>query len=103
MRRTLRFLRSVRPDSVQVCVITPYPGTALFEEAEQGGLLLTRDWSRYTGNDAVMRTEQMAGDDLARAARYLASNWWKPNPARRVLRRARRLLGGRSRAGAPPT
>jgi anaerobic magnesium-protoporphyrin IX monomethyl ester cyclase len=100
VRRTLRFLRGVRPDSVQVCLITPYLGTALFEEAGRRGLLLTRDWSRYTGNDVVMRTEQMSGDDLARAARYLAANLWKADPARRVLRRAGRLLGRRSRAGA---
>ncbi|UCH34985.1 MAG: radical SAM protein [Armatimonadota bacterium] len=92
VRKTLHFVRDVRPDSVQVCLATPYPGTRMYADADERGLLLTRDWTRYTANDPVMRTEHMSGEDLARAAHYLRDNWWKQNLARRGLRRVARIV-----------
>lgn len=40
--------------TVQASIVTPYPGTPLFEECDRLGLLLTRDWDRYDMTELVV-------------------------------------------------
>jgi radical SAM superfamily enzyme YgiQ (UPF0313 family) len=91
VRNTLRTLRRWRPSTVQVAVLTPYPGTPLFEEAAANGLILTRDWSRYDGFQVVMRTPGMSARDLARAKRYLLVNYHEGGPLLRGAAQLRKL------------
>jgi radical SAM superfamily enzyme YgiQ (UPF0313 family) len=67
IRHTSQLISEVKPTTLQVAIITPYPGTDMFIRAEERGLLLTRDWSQYTGFDPVMRTEYMSAEDLVAA------------------------------------
>jgi radical SAM superfamily enzyme YgiQ (UPF0313 family) len=64
--RTIKFARRVRPDYVQFTVCTPYPGTPLYDMAEEKGLIEVRDWSKYTTLDPVMRTEHLSREELGR-------------------------------------
>ena len=41
-------------NSMQATLLMPYPGTALFRQAEENGWLLTRDWDRYTMNECIL-------------------------------------------------
>lgn len=73
--RTLEAIRRIRPLTLQVAIVTPYPGTPLFAEAKEKGLLLTEDWSQYTGFKPVARTEALTADDLLAArAQILAAH-----------------------------
>ena len=62
--RTVEVIRRIKPLTLQVAIVTPYPGTPLFEEARKKGLLSTEDWSRYTGFNAVSRTEDLTTEQL---------------------------------------
>src|SRR3990167_9392613 len=42
-------------NSMQATPLMPYPGTALFRQAEEGGWLLTKDWNRYTMNECILK------------------------------------------------
>lgn len=42
--------------TVQATVVIPYPGTPLFEECQEKGLLKTTDWERYDMREPAMRT-----------------------------------------------
>ena len=42
-------------NSMQATLLMPYPGTALFRQAEQEGWLLTKDWGRYTMNECILK------------------------------------------------
>jgi radical SAM superfamily enzyme YgiQ (UPF0313 family) len=89
IRATIATIRRIQPLTLQVAIVTPYPGTGLYEEARQKGLVATDDWSRYTGFQAIMRTEALATEDLV-AARTLILR----AHARAVRwKRGRRLLG----------
>jgi len=57
----------LNPDVVSVAAITPYPGTELFNMAVKEGWILTRDWSKYTGFDVVMRTDDLSAEDIRKA------------------------------------
>lgn len=43
--------------TVQATVVIPYPGTPLFEECREKGLLRTLDWERYDMKEPVMKTQ----------------------------------------------
>jgi len=93
IERTIEVIRKIRPLTLQVAIVTPYPGTPLYEEAKRKGLLTTQDWSQYTGFNAVLRTEELTTDELLAArARILREHRravvWK-------LRRHRLILAGR--------
>ena len=55
MDRTIKFARRLPLDFAQFTIATPYPGTKLFEIASRLGLLLTKDWRRYTTLEPVMK------------------------------------------------
>ena len=41
-------------DTPEFTILTPYPGTPLFERLEREGRILTRDWSKYTEKGNVV-------------------------------------------------
>ncbi|MFH2202706.1 MAG: radical SAM protein [Elusimicrobiota bacterium] len=47
IRETEALLREIKPFSSNVSVTTPYPGTYLFDQAAERGLLKHRDWEKF--------------------------------------------------------
>ncbi len=95
---TRKLIDRVKPTTLQVAIITPYPGTDMFTRAEERGLLLTKDWSQYTGFDPVMRTEHLSAEDLIEAQAILirhhgqAVRWQRAKAL--TIRAARYLADG---------
>ncbi|MEA2020127.1 MAG: radical SAM protein [Patescibacteria group bacterium] len=60
-KRTLNFAREMfkkgYSDTLQATIVTPYPGTPLFREAEEKGWLKTKDWDRYDMREPILKTE----------------------------------------------
>jgi radical SAM superfamily enzyme YgiQ (UPF0313 family) len=52
-RRTVRFARENRIDSVQFLILTPFPGTRQYTQLAEEGRLLPSRWSRFDGFNAV--------------------------------------------------
>ncbi|MDZ7262123.1 MAG: B12-binding domain-containing radical SAM protein, partial [candidate division KSB1 bacterium] len=59
IQRTIRWAKQLRPEAVQFSILTPYPGTALFHQAEREHRLLHRLWQFYDGAHAVMKTDRL--------------------------------------------
>jgi len=74
---TARFVTEIDPDYVNWNVLTPYPGTKLYEIAEENNLILTHDWSRYTSHTVVMRTKWLNADQLRMAANRIIREYSK--------------------------
>ncbi|HNX35181.1 MAG TPA: radical SAM protein [Kiritimatiellia bacterium] len=51
-----KLLRKGYAYTLQVTMVVPYPGTPLFRELDQAGLLLTRDWDDYDMRRQVMKS-----------------------------------------------
>ncbi|MEM3956366.1 MAG: radical SAM protein [Candidatus Bathyarchaeia archaeon] len=64
IKNTLAFPKKLKVDYVQFTIATPYPGTELYEMAEKDGLLLTKDWSKYTTLKPVMVLKNISTKDL---------------------------------------
>jgi anaerobic magnesium-protoporphyrin IX monomethyl ester cyclase len=54
------FANKLDPDLVIFGILTPFPGTELFEEAEQNGWIEDQNWSNYDMIHAVMPTETLS-------------------------------------------
>lgn len=88
MWQTIKFSIKLDPDFAQFCVLTPFPGTPVYDELKQRGLILTEDWDRYSTLEPVIRYEAFGytAQDVAKMLRnayfffylrpkFLIKNW----------------------------
>ena len=55
-----RLFKKGYADTLQATIVTPYPGTPLFREAEGKGWLKTKDWDRYDMRQPILKTAMSA-------------------------------------------
>ena len=51
-------------DAVNFAILTPYPGTPLFQRFEREGRILTHDWSKYNRETVVFAPKNMQKEEL---------------------------------------
>ena len=99
LRNTARWLRDVRPDSVQLAYFVPYPGTPLFEELRASGELgdIDRiDWESFGSfTNPVIPTRHLTIEQVRRGRERLAVDW-QFSLADRIVNKVRRLAGLRA-------
>ncbi|MBO5384425.1 MAG: B12-binding domain-containing radical SAM protein [Ruminococcus sp.] len=71
-------------DLCRFAILTPYPGTKLYEEYEKSGRIITKEWSRYNQHNTVFRPINMTPERLNEIFRKVSKEAysWK-----RVLKR----------------
>jgi len=85
--RTVAFVEDNRLECATFHILTPYPGTPLFDDLDRAGRLLHRDWSLYDTAHAVFRPRHMGPEELeegyARVYERLFSHAsiWRRRPA----------------------
>ncbi len=62
--RTLKFCERNRIELPSFFLLTPLPGTPLFQRIESEGRLLHKDWSKYNGATVVFRPKLMTEETL---------------------------------------
>ncbi len=62
--RTLRFCERNRIELPSFFLLTPLPGTPLFQRIESEGRLLHKDWSKYNGATVVFKPKLMTEETL---------------------------------------
>lgn len=60
IRGTVKFAKKNQLASVQFMILTPLPGTPVFEQMEKEGRLLSRDWSYYDAHHVVFMPKNMS-------------------------------------------
>lgn len=67
----------------QSCIVTPYPGTPVFERLKSEGRILTDDWSKYDATKVVIKPTNFTPEFLLESANklqeeiYSTSSIWK--------------------------
>jgi hypothetical protein len=64
--RTLRFCERNRIELPSFFILTPLPGTTLFQRMESEGRLLHKDWGQYNGATVVFKPRLMKEETLQR-------------------------------------
>lgn len=82
IKETVDFALKSQIDTVQFSTLTPMPGTALFDQLEAEGRLLTRNWELYDGHHVVFQPSKISPEQLQEEAIkahkkfYSFRNWW---------------------------
>lgn len=64
------FCKEIGLDEVEPVIQIPFPGTPLFKRLEAEGRILTTDWSKYDGANAVYQPKQMTPEQLEEGAAW---------------------------------
>ncbi len=64
IRNTEKFARKLDIDSIQFMMLTPLPGTPVFEELKSRDRLIHTDWSKYDAHHAVFEPKLMTAFEL---------------------------------------
>ncbi len=76
IQKTIEYAIAMDPDSVQFSILTPFPGTALFDELDREGRILTKEWDRYDGHQrCVFKPDLLTPEELVRAKNRAYALW----------------------------
>ncbi len=62
--QTARWVQKVNPRIAQFSILTPYPGTALYQDVEREGRFLHKNWALYDALHATVKTDGMTPDEV---------------------------------------
>ena len=88
--RTLHFLQAVHASALQVNILTPLPGTPLFQDFQRQGRITDHDWSHYDFRHVVIRPTRMTAAQLQDGTDWLYRQFYRLD--RILLRTLRSLL-----------
>ncbi|MBI5599644.1 MAG: radical SAM protein [Deltaproteobacteria bacterium] len=88
IHETLRFAKKMDLESIQFLILTPLPGTKLYNDFEKNSRIVSRDWSLYDAHHVVFEPKKMSYYELQsetmKATKKFYSIW-------QIAKRAARL------------
>jgi radical SAM superfamily enzyme YgiQ (UPF0313 family) len=76
IEETMELAKEIDADTILWALLTPFPGTALFDEAEKKGHIEEKNWEKYDGdNYVIMRTDSMSREEIKNAWIYVKNKW----------------------------
>ncbi len=102
--RLVEFLLDIDLDIAEFTVLTPFPGSPLFDQMEAQGRILSRDWSRYDAQDVVFQPAQMTPEQLQQGF-HDSWDWFYRDTSQsvRMARLIRRIMPARRRGSLQPS
>lgn len=87
---TVRFAQRHRLEMAQFGILTPYPGTRLYDQMVAQGRLLTRDWAQYHLGNVVFRPAKMTPERLLEGHDWAYREFYRLSS---VVRRTTQMVG----------
>jgi radical SAM superfamily enzyme YgiQ (UPF0313 family) len=82
---TLDAIKKMKIDICDFCVLTPFPGTPIFNRLEKEKRILTKDWKSYNLKTVVFQPKKMTPDEIHRGMRKMYSEFYSiPYTIRRI-------------------
>ncbi|UCD14706.1 MAG: B12-binding domain-containing radical SAM protein [Thermoplasmatales archaeon] len=83
-KTTLKAINKMKLNRVTCTIVTPYPGTTLFNELEKEGRILTKDWSKYNLTNVVFLPKNISEEQLIKGRISLVKEFYSlPNCLKR--------------------
>ncbi len=87
---TLEFLARNKLPTMALHVLTPYPGTKIYQRFKEQGRILSFDWDHYDHHTVVFQPKNMTPQELAEGHQYVQSQFYSFSS---ILRHIPSLLG----------
>jgi radical SAM superfamily enzyme YgiQ (UPF0313 family) len=94
---TLEKIFEFEIDVLEINILTPYPGTPLYERLDKEGRILTKDWSRYNQVDIVFEPKNMTVNELYKGTRKIAREFYSWS---NIIKRNIKILSTVKKIGA---
>jgi len=91
VEKTINFAKELSPDAAQFSILTPYPGTALYNSVKDR--IFTKEWQLFDGAHSVFKTDFLTPKELqyllfkSYATFYLRPKWLWKETAKAIKRR----------------
>ena len=63
-KRTYDFIMENKIDAAQLNILTPFPGTRLYETMKKDGRITDSDWAKYHTSEVIFSPKNMTADEL---------------------------------------
>jgi radical SAM superfamily enzyme YgiQ (UPF0313 family) len=91
--RAVEFLTKNQVELAYFNVLTPLPGTALFDRFEKAGQIFDHDWAKYDGKHVVFQPSRMTPEQLQEGFHWANHQFYSlPNIWRRLSGTQQRLI-----------
>ncbi len=86
--RAAQFVDDTQIDVPQFSILTPLPGTRFYEQVEQEGRIIERDWRKYNGNHVCFRPRKLSIEKLEAGLEWIYKHCysWRSIIKRTALR-----------------
>lgn len=88
-KNNIKELKRLKPDILVSSIYTPIPGSKLYTWAKENNRLLTNDWSKFAGNNSVMKLDYLSQKDVVKQYRKIYSDYYYNIPY--FFRRIKRI------------
>jgi len=87
IKQTISFVKELDPETIQVSIASPYPGTELYEQALESGWFVESDLVSCSGVQQVsLEYEDLKGQEIYDAVETLYNKFYfRPKPIIRIL------------------
>jgi radical SAM superfamily enzyme YgiQ (UPF0313 family) len=84
---TLQMIKDLKIDLADFCILTPFPGTPLYEKLEKEDRLIEKDWSKYTMRNVVFKPKNLTSEELLEGVKRMYIEFYSTqNTVKRVFR-----------------
>ena len=84
---TLKQINKLGIDAADFCILTPFPGTPVYDKLEKEKRILTKDWSQYNLKNPVFKPKNMTPEELLAGVRKMYYEYYsRSNNIRRIFR-----------------
>jgi radical SAM superfamily enzyme YgiQ (UPF0313 family) len=88
--KTLQVIKDLEIDIADFSILTPFPGTPLYNKLEAEGRILTKNWKYYNMGNVVFKPKQMNPEQLRNGVRLMYDRFYAPPYAlKRIVRSLR--------------
>ncbi|MBT3185871.1 MAG: B12-binding domain-containing radical SAM protein [Nitrospina sp.] len=86
-KRTVDFVNAAKIDIPLYNILTPFPGTQLYQRMEDEGRIIDRDWANYDVCHAVIQPKNMTPEELLNGYFWAVRETYRlPNILHRIVR-----------------
>jgi len=93
IRKEMKIMHKIDIEFVPFSILTPFPGSITLKELDEKGLIITKDWSKYTILYPVIKTYKLSQKKLRELLNYSYKELKILNQPRRMLFRVIKSRG----------
>lgn len=83
---TCEVINEYNIDAADFNILVPFPGTPLYDKFEKENRIITKDWSKYTGEHLVFKLENMTKEELITGINKVTKQYYSfPNFIRKNI------------------